>query len=143
MAYILNNRKKQSLFSQLEMLLESGLDFSRAFRLTISGADKKDTEILSSVFDDVVSGQSLWHAMQRSVTFSPLDYGVVKIGEETNRLDCMLRSQAEAISAELDYEIRQLNNVVEPMMILTIGIIVAFILIAMYLPMFRLGMLIM
>lgn len=55
----------------------------------------------------------------------------------------MLRSQAEAISAELDYEIRQLNNVVEPMMILTIGIIVAFILIAMYLPMFRLGMLIM
>lgn len=53
MAYILNNRKKQSLFSQLEMLLESGLDFSRAFRLTISGADKKDTEILSSVFDDV------------------------------------------------------------------------------------------
>ena len=31
MAYILNNRKKQSLFSQLEMLLESGLDFSRAF----------------------------------------------------------------------------------------------------------------
>lgn len=68
---------------------------------------------------------------------------LLKVGEETNRLDCMLRSQAEAISAELDYEIRQLNNVVEPMMILTIGIIVAFILIAMYLPMFRLGMLIM
>ncbi len=65
---------------------------------------------------------------------------LLKVGEETNSLEKMLLTEANDTNAELEYEIRQLNNVVEPFLILVIGIIVAFILIAMYMPMFKLGM---
>lgn len=65
---------------------------------------------------------------------------LLKVGEETNSLEEMLQTQADETNAELEYEIRQLNNMAEPVLILAIGIIVAFVLIAMYMPMFKLGM---
>ncbi|MPN31816.1 hypothetical protein SDC9_179291 [bioreactor metagenome] len=61
------------------------------------------------------------------------------MGEETNTLDKMLFQQATDITAELEYKLKQLGNVLEPLLILGIGILVAFILIAMYVPMFKLG----
>ena len=64
---------------------------------------------------------------------------LIKVGEETNSLDKMLLQQATDITTELEYKLKQLGNILEPLMILGIGIIVAFILIAMYLPMFKLG----
>ncbi|MDE5890478.1 MAG: type II secretion system F family protein, partial [Bacteroidales bacterium] len=64
---------------------------------------------------------------------------LLKVGEETNSLERMLLTQAEDTNAELEHEIRQLNNIAEPILILVIGMIVAFVLIAMYMPMFKLG----
>ena len=65
---------------------------------------------------------------------------LLRVGEETNSLDAMLKTLSDDMSAELDYEIKQVNNTLEPALILLIGIIVAFVLISMYLPMFKMGM---
>ena len=65
---------------------------------------------------------------------------LLRVGEETNSLDTMLKTLSDDMSAELDYEIRQVNNILEPALILFIGIIVAFVLVSMYLPMFKMGM---
>lgn len=65
---------------------------------------------------------------------------LLKVGEETNSIEQMLLTQANDTNAELEHEIKQLNNIVEPFLILAIGIIVAFVLIAMYMPMFKMGM---
>lgn len=62
------------------------------------------------------------------------------MGEETNSLDTMLKTLSDDMAAELDYEVKQINNALEPALILFIGVIVAFVLISMYLPMFRMGM---
>ena len=67
---------------------------------------------------------------------------LLKVGEETNSIEQMLLTQANDTNAELEHEIKQLNNIVEPFLILCIGIIVAFVLIAMYMPMFKMGMVI-
>jgi type IV pilus assembly protein PilC len=64
---------------------------------------------------------------------------LLKVGEETNSIEQMLLTQANDTNAELEHEIKQLNNIVEPFLILAIGIIVAFVLIAMYMPMFKMG----
>jgi type IV pilus assembly protein PilC len=64
---------------------------------------------------------------------------LIKVGEETNTLDKMLFQQAADITTELEYKLKQLGNMLEPLLILSIGILVAFILIAMYIPMFKLG----
>ena len=64
---------------------------------------------------------------------------LLRVGEETNTLSQMLRKQGEDITAELEYKLKQLGNILEPVMIMFIGVLVAVILISMYLPMFKLG----
>ncbi len=64
---------------------------------------------------------------------------LVRVGEETNRLASMLFSQSKDITSELEHELKQLGNILEPALILGVGSIVAFVLIAMYMPMFQLG----
>lgn len=64
---------------------------------------------------------------------------LLRVGEETNTLSQMLRKQGEDLTAELDYKLKQLGNILEPVMIMFIGVLVAVILISMYLPMFKLG----
>ena len=64
---------------------------------------------------------------------------LIRVGEETNCLDRMLLNQSNDITAELEHNLKQLSNILEPILILCIGVIVAFVLIAMYMPMFMLG----
>ena len=64
---------------------------------------------------------------------------LVRVGEQTNRLPEMLRRQGETLSEELEYAIRRMGAMLEPALILLVGLLVAVILIAMYMPMFSLG----
>lgn len=64
---------------------------------------------------------------------------LLRVGEETNRLAQMLRNRGEALTTELEYRIKRLGSLLEPLLVLAVGALVAVILIAMYLPMFRLG----
>lgn len=71
--------------------------------------------------------------------YEPKLVALVRVGEETNRLPEMLRRQGETLTEELEYAIRRMGTLLEPALILLVGILVAAILIAMYLPMFSLG----
>lgn len=64
---------------------------------------------------------------------------LLRVGEETNRLPEMLKRQGDALAEELEYRIKRLAAMLEPVLIMLVGLLVAVILIAMYLPMFRLG----
>ena len=109
----------------------------RGYEIVLSGADKKDTEILSSVFDDVVFGQSLWHAMQRSVTFSPLDYGVVKIGEETGRMPYALHFLADYYARKENQKRMLVSALSYPAITLCIALAVLTFMLAVVAPMFQ------
>lgn len=71
--------------------------------------------------------------------YDPKLVALVRVGEQTNRLPDMLRREGETLTLELEDRMKRLGTLLEPMLILLIGAIVALILIAMYLPMFRLG----
>lgn len=64
---------------------------------------------------------------------------LVRVGEETNRLPDMLLKQSQDLTQELEHRLKLLGSALEPLLILLVGILVAVILIAMYLPMFKLG----
>ena len=64
---------------------------------------------------------------------------LIRVGEETSSLEHIFKNQAEDTASELEFGIRQMNSIIEPALILFIGVIVAFVLISMYLPMFKLG----
>ena len=66
-------------------------------------------------------------------------YTLVRVGEETNRLEEMLQKQGEDLTRELEHKLKQLGNLLEPVLIMGVGGLVAIVLISMYLPMFRLG----
>ena len=90
---------------------------------------------------EVISGLPIYAALSESPElFDKKTLVMLKVGEETASMDKMLKSLSDDITEDLNYRIKQLNNTLEPVMILIIGIVVAFVLISMYLPMFKLGM---
>lgn len=96
---------------------------------------------MTKAIAEVESGMLLYAALSKNPElFDKKTLVLLKVGEETASLDNMLKSLSVDISEDLNYKIKQLNNTLEPVMILVIGIIVAFVLISMYLPMFKLGM---
>lgn len=64
---------------------------------------------------------------------------LLRVGEQTNRLGQMLEKQSEDIGQELNHNLKTIGSTLEPILILLVGVIVAIILIAMYMPMFSMG----
>lgn len=64
---------------------------------------------------------------------------LLRVGEQTGRLPEMLAREGDVLTGELEHRLRLLGNLLEPVLILLVGLLVAVILVAMYLPMFRLG----
>ena len=64
---------------------------------------------------------------------------LLQVGEETNRLGEMLARQGEELSLRLEHDLKQTGNLLEPLLVLGVGALVAVVLISMYLPMFKLG----
>ncbi len=71
--------------------------------------------------------------------YDPKLAALIRVGEETNRLPEMLLRLGENMTRELEYKIRRLGTMLEPALILIVGLLVAVILVAMYMPMFSLG----
>ena len=70
--------------------------------------------------------------------FPPMVGQMVKIGEETGELDKMLSKIADFYEDEVDASIQALTSIIEPILMIGVGIMVGTIVIAMYLPMFKL-----
>ena len=70
--------------------------------------------------------------------FPPMVSQMVKIGEETGELDKMLSKIADFYEDEVDASIASLTSIIEPLLMICVGAMVGTIVIAMYLPMFKL-----
>jgi type IV pilus assembly protein PilC len=135
---LLKDSRKESFFSELHSLLASGLDFSHAFRLLIDGeTDDSIRLMLNALYGDVVAGSSLWQALERCGRFTPLDSGVVRIGEETGRL-------GDALAFLVDYyhkrigQRRMISSAVSyPLIIMAMALIVVVFMLAVIVPMFE------
>jgi type IV pilus assembly protein PilC len=86
----------------------------------------------------VKQGSAVGEQMLDSHLFPPMVAHMITVGEETSELDAMLIKVAEYYENELDRTVETLASVIEPVIVLFLGLIVASILIAMYLPMFDL-----
>lgn len=64
---------------------------------------------------------------------------LIKVGEQTNRLGAMLQKQGDDLTADLEHRMKQIGATLEPLLIMFVGGVVAVILIAMYMPMFKIG----
>lgn len=94
---------------------------------------------LKKIQEDIYRGKMLYEAMEPFKVFEPRMVSLIKVGEETNRLDDIFKRLYEQYSEETDHQTALLSNMLEPLLIVLIGGLVAVILVAMYLPMFKLG----
>ncbi len=88
---------------------------------------------------EVSTGTSLTLSMQNSRVFPPLVLQMASIGEESGSLDSMLGKVADIYEAEVDELVKALSSLLEPIIIVVLGILIGGLVIAMYLPIFNLG----
>ena len=93
-------------------------------------ADKMNTEIQA--------GQPIYKVLALEVKVIPIMFtSMFRIGEETGELSEMVDKLADFYEDEVSTSVKSLTSVLEPLMIVFVAIVVAFILVAMYLPMFN------
>jgi type IV pilus assembly protein PilC len=94
-------------------------------------------EAMVNVVDSVKSGGSLTAPLREAPIFPPMVAQMIAVGEETGGLDTMLNKVADFYEDEVAAAIKALTSILEPVMIVFVGAIVGFIVVAMYMPMFK------
>ncbi len=89
--------------------------------------------------NEVSTGSSLTIAMQNSNVFPAMVTQMVAIGEESGQLDSMLGKVADFFEAEVDDAVDALSSLMEPIIMVVLGILIGGLVVAMYLPIFKLG----
>jgi type IV pilus assembly protein PilC len=92
---------------------------------------------MAAVIDSVKSGGSIAAPLKDAPIFPPMVAQMIAIGEETGNLDTMLSKVADFYEDEVAAAIKALTSILEPVMIVLVGGIVGFIVVAMYMPMFK------
>lgn len=88
---------------------------------------------------EVSSGNSLTVAMQNTEVFPSMVLQMVAIGEEAGSLDSMLSKVADFYEAEVDDAVEALSSLMEPIIMAVLGVLIGGMVIAMYLPIFKMG----
>ncbi len=124
-------------------LFASGVSIERSLELSARVVGNVIyQEAIATVRTSIVFGEPVWKAFQETGKFPKIFVSMLRVGEETGRLDAMLESLADFYDDELKAAIEALISMIEPIMIVVIGGVIGFILIALYLPIFRLGSLV-
>lgn len=89
--------------------------------------------------DDIATGQRLQFAMQQVKIFPHMVVQMVAIGEESGKLDSMLDKTADFFEEEVDNLVDNLSSLMEPFIMVILGTLVGGLIVAMYLPIFKLG----
>lgn len=96
-------------------------------------------EAVAKIRDDVEVGYALQLSMKQADIFPPMVVQMVGIGEEAGALDSMLFKVAEFYEGEVNNAVDSLTSLMEPFIIVVLGTLVGGMVVAMYLPIFKLG----
>lgn len=123
----------------LSTLLTSGVPILQALE-TVSGAIDNETftDVIMHARARIREGDPIGEPLEKSNLFPPMVVQMIAIGEETGALDQMLGKVADFYEVEVETQLEQLAATIEPLMIVLLGLVVGFIVIAMFMPMISL-----
>jgi len=131
------------LLRTLATLVAAGVDIIKALEISGSMAGNWLVEkALTEARIKVQEGVPIAEPLTNDPLFPPMVSQMVKIGEETGELEKMLSKIADFYEDEVDSAIQSLTSIIEPIMMIGVGMMVGVIIIAMYLPMFKMMQLI-
>jgi len=123
----------------LGTLLSAGVPILEALQIT---RDTSGNEIyaraLNRVHDGIREGETFAEPLRQSKVVEPMVVNMIDVGEETGELDKMLNKVADNYDEEVDTLVSSMVSLLEPVMVITLGGIVGFIVIALFMPMVHL-----
>lgn len=126
-----------------ELLIRSGLPILRALEIAAPVLDNLVLrKHLEKAREDLTGGGSLGKGLKECGVFPLFMTNLISVSEESGRLDEALKEIADFYERETDESIKIMTSLMEPLMILVMGLIVGFIVISMMLPMFELNMIV-
>jgi type IV pilus assembly protein PilC len=123
----------------LGTLVSSGVPILDGLEITAKTSGNKVVEYaINDVRKGVVGGKTLAEPITKAKVFPPMVTHMIAVGESTGALDAMLSKIADFYDDEVDASVSNLTAMMEPMLMVFLGGSVGFIVIAMYLPIFKL-----
>src|SRR5205809_699679 len=123
----------------LGTLISSGVPILEGLLITARSAGNRVVEAtVMQARAAVTSGRTLSEPLKGSTVFPPMVVHMISVGENTGALDQMLQKIADFYDDEVDTAVGALTALLEPMMIVFLGVVVGGLVVAMYLPIFKL-----
>ncbi|MCB8889974.1 type II secretion system F family protein [Vreelandella malpeensis] len=124
----------------LATTFSSGVPLLEGLETASGAADNRVyMKAIDEVRQDVTTGQQLHFAMRLTNRFPPLAVQMVNIGEEAGSLDAMLNRVADYYEEEVENKVDTLTSLMEPVIIVVLGLLVGGVVVSMYLPIFEIG----
>jgi len=122
-------------------LVASGVPIMQSLEVVGKAIDNVQVaKAVESVRTSIREGESIAVPLQASGMFPPMVIQMVKVGEETGALETMLNKVADFYDAEIDNTVASLTSILEPILIVGMGIVIGAMLISLYLPIFNLAL---
>ncbi len=136
----INRNVVMTRFSRtLGTLTNSGVPILQALDVVAKAVDNVViSQAVSAVRASIREGETIAGPLQASGMFPPMVVQMVSVGERTGALDTMLAKVADFYDTEVEYAVAGLTSILEPALIMVLGGVVGFIVIAFYLPLFNL-----
>jgi len=123
----------------LAMVLKAGVPLGQTFEAVIAGTGNKVFQRgLTTVQEKMTNGEGFAGPLVHSSLFPPMMTQMVRVGEETGTLDTYLEQAADFYEEELEYRIRAMTSLIEPVMTVAIGLVVGFIAVSLISAMYGL-----
>ena len=124
----------------LSTLISSGVPILDALTITSRTAGNKVVErAIANARASIAGGHTIAEPLIESKVFPPMVCQMISVGETTGALDAMLGKIADFYDSEVDQTVANLMSLMEPMVILFLGVVIGGLVVAMYLPIFKLG----
>jgi type IV pilus assembly protein PilC len=123
----------------LAMVLKAGVALGQTFDAVIAGTGNKVFQRgLNTVKEQMTGGEGFAGPLVRTGLFPPMLTQMVRVGEETGTLDTYLEQAADFYEEELEYKIRAMTSLIEPVMTVAVGLVVGFIAVSLISAMYGL-----
>ncbi|MEW6543527.1 MAG: type II secretion system F family protein [Nitrospirota bacterium] len=124
----------------LGTLITSGVPILEGLSITAKTAGNKIVEeVILGARQSISEGKTVADPLSKSDVFPKMVTHMISVGESTGALDAMLGKIADFYEEEVDAAVAALTSLLEPMMMVFLGVVIGFIVIAMYLPIFKMA----
>lgn len=121
-------------------LISSGVPIIEGLNITAKTAGQKVIEgAVLDIIDDIKQGRGLADPLKEQGVFPPMVVQMIEVGEQTGALDAMMNKIADFYDEEVDTTVEGLTSMLEPMLMVFLGVVVGFVVVAMYMPIFKMG----